>query len=88
MLGSCLQVKHGISDSVSDGACLWDGSQVGPVTGWLFLQDLLHFYPCISVRQEPKILKVGWCAHTSNLPCLTSGCGLIKLYLSATGHFG
>ena len=30
----------------------WDGSQVGPVTGWAFLQALLHFCPCRSFRQE------------------------------------
>jgi hypothetical protein len=33
------------------GVCSWDGSQVGVVSGWLFLQSLLHFCPCISFRQ-------------------------------------
>jgi len=45
------------------GAHPWIGSQVGPITGWPFLQSLLHFCPWISFKQEQfwvKSLKVGW----------------------------
>ena len=34
------------------GACTWDGSPGGTVSGWPFLQSLLHFCPSISFRQE------------------------------------
>ena len=37
MLGSCLHVQHDLSNSV---------------TGWPFLQSLLHFCSYISFRQE------------------------------------
>jgi hypothetical protein len=50
------------------GARPWDGSQVGPVACGPFLQSLLHFCLCISFTKEQfwvKILKVGWCAHSS-----------------------
>jgi hypothetical protein len=30
----------------------WDGSQVGPVIGWLFPQTLLHLDPYTSYRQD------------------------------------
>lgn len=34
------------------GSLSWDGSQVGPVNGWLFSQFLLHLYPCISCKWD------------------------------------
>ena len=51
------------------GACPWDRSQVGSVTGWPFLQSLLHFCPCISFRQEQlwvKNYEMGGWPHISN----------------------
>ena len=44
------------------GVHSWDGSQIGPVTGWPFFQSLLHFCLCISFRQEQvwgKMFKYG-----------------------------
>ena len=41
LLGSCLETQHSIVSGI--GACPWDRSQTGPVTGWPFLQSLLHF---------------------------------------------
>jgi hypothetical protein len=44
------------------GACLWDGFQVGLVTGWPFLQSLLHYYPAFLLNSNnsgSKILKIG-----------------------------
>ena len=76
MLGSCLQAQHGIHDR--NGICCLniEQIQVGPDIGLPFLQDLLHFYPCISFRQQQfwvKNFEDGWVA-----PCLK--CGLF-------GHF-
>jgi hypothetical protein len=34
------------------GVCRWGGSPSGAVSGWPFLQSLLHFCPCLSFRQE------------------------------------
>ena len=53
MLGFCLQAQHGRTNSVGFGTpSPWDGSQVGPVTGWTFPQSLLHLCPCIYFSQE------------------------------------
>ena len=48
MLGSCLQSQQSIINSVKEG------SQVGPVIGWPFLQSLLHLCKevYISCRQD------------------------------------
>jgi hypothetical protein len=51
MIGSCLQTQQSISNSVRN-AHLCNGSQVGLVTGWPFLQSLFHFCPCISFQLE------------------------------------
>ena len=32
-------------------ACTWDRSQIGPMSGWPFLQSMLHFYLCNFFRQ-------------------------------------
>jgi hypothetical protein len=46
------------SASVSGfGVCRWDGSLGGTVSGWPFPQPRLHFYPCISFRQEQFLVK-------------------------------
>jgi hypothetical protein len=34
------------------GSCPWDGSQVGPVIDWPFLQVLLRICFCTSRRQD------------------------------------
>jgi hypothetical protein len=40
--GSCQQALLGISIVSGFGVCMWDGSPGGAVSGWLFLQSLLH----------------------------------------------
>ena len=53
MLSSCLQAQHSISNSVKDG------SYVAPNTGWpIFLQALLHFCFCISIRPKQFWVKM------------------------------
>ena len=52
------------------GAHPLDGSQFGPVTGWPFLQSLLHFSACIFFfkyrnNSGSKLLKVSWYPHPS-----------------------
>jgi hypothetical protein len=37
--------------------CRWDGSPGGAVSGWPFLQSLLHTLPHISFRQDPFWVK-------------------------------
>ena len=63
-----------------------DRTQVGPVTGWPFLQSLLHFCPCCSFRQEQfwvknfegrlVTLSLHWGA------CLSTGGGLFRFHQS------
>jgi hypothetical protein len=46
----------------------WNGSQVEVISGWPFLESLLHFCPCISFRQEQfwvKFFEVGEWPHPS-----------------------
>jgi hypothetical protein len=52
MLGSVF--KHNrVSLIVSEiGACPWDGSRVGLVIGWAFLQSLVYLCPRIVFRQD------------------------------------
>ena len=40
--GSCQQAIVGICLVSGFGGCLWDGSPGGAVSGWSFLQALLH----------------------------------------------
>jgi hypothetical protein len=68
MSGSCVQAQLGISNSVRFGACAWGGSQVGPVSGWLFLQSLLHFVPTFPLDRNnsgSKNLKTGGWPYAS-----------------------
>lgn len=50
-------------------SCLWDGSQVGPVIGWLFVQSPLHFLSLVHLvgRKHPglKFLWVAWYPYPS-----------------------
>ena len=48
------------------GACTRGRAQVEPVTGWTLVQSLLHFCPCVSIRQD----------YSSNFSC-----NLFSLYL-------
>jgi hypothetical protein len=43
--------RHGMHSLIS-GSCPWDGSEVGAVIDWPFLQSLWHLGPCISCRQD------------------------------------
>ena len=54
MLGSCLQVPHSICNSVSNGfgAFSWDGSHVGPVTGWMVFPPVFATIFVPAIRQE------------------------------------
>ena len=69
MPGSCLQAHLGASRSGRVGVCPWNGSQVGAVSRWPFLQFLHHFVcPCISLRQEQfwfKTFEIGGWPHRS-----------------------
>ena len=68
MLSSCLQAQHGISNSVRIWCLHVDVSQLEPVTGWPFLQILLHFRPVFSLDRNnsgSKKFKVGWWPHPS-----------------------
>jgi hypothetical protein len=50
------------------GVCIWDGSPGGVVSGWPFLQSLLHSFPYISFRQEQfwvNIFEMGGLPHPS-----------------------
>ena len=46
--------KHNLASAIVSGfgVCTWAVSQVGTVSGWLFLQSLLHFCPCITLRLD------------------------------------
>ena len=52
MPGSCLQAQYGISYRFWVWSAGMGWIKGGLVTGWPFLQSLLHFCPCISFRQE------------------------------------
>ena len=92
MLGSCLQVQHGFSISVKVwDKSQWDESQVGPVTGWPFLQSLLHFCPCTSFSLEQFWVKnfedklVTPSLHWG--PYLSTGRDLFWVHLLTVGQF-
>ena len=48
--------KHNMASIIASGfsACTWDGSQIGPVSGWSYLQSLLHLE--IVLPEDPAIL--------------------------------
>jgi hypothetical protein len=64
------------------GVYTWYGPQVGSVSGWSFLQSLLHLCPCTLSRQEQFSVKnfedgsVAPCLKWG--PCLSTGGGVFR----------
>ena len=68
----------------------WDSSQVGTVTGWHFLQSLLHVCPYIAFSQEQFWVKnfEGRVVTSLHLgPCRSIGGGFFRCHRPIVGHF-
>jgi hypothetical protein len=91
MLHSCLQAQHGISNSVRD----WYPS-MGWIPSWCghgqpFFQSPLHFFLCISFRQDQFWFEnfidglVSPSLHWGTF--LSTGGSLFRFHLPTIGHF-
>jgi hypothetical protein len=73
------------------GICRWDGSLVRTVSGWPFLQSLLHSLSLnflLTGGIQINIFEVDkWPYPSTGRPCLSTGYGLYRFYFPFVGYF-